>query len=145
MLSTLKERDVILEKMWDLLEDVPMEPYTERLQESFCCFPVGTQKEEILHWFDDRHSKGVVYLMYGTPHWEHNGGESAFYKCIKEEVGTYLQENYGVDPEKCELYKEMVDRVWNDVDLVCKINDRIAEHIDAVLEDHDLETLEAIE
>lgn len=28
-------------------------------------FPAGTHREDIWHWFDERHSKGVTYLMYG--------------------------------------------------------------------------------
>lgn len=142
MLSTLKERDAFLEKMWDMLDSIPPDPWTATLPEDFLHFPKGTKIEDIFRWFDERHSKGVDYLMYGIPHWKRPDDEATSYKCIKEEVGTYLQENCGVDPEKCELFKEMVDRVWGDTDLICKINDRIAEHIDAVLEEHDLETLE---
>ena len=28
-------------------------------------FPAGTDREEIWHWFDEKHPKGVVYLMNG--------------------------------------------------------------------------------
>lgn len=28
-------------------------------------FPAGTEREEIRHWFDERHPKGVVYLLHG--------------------------------------------------------------------------------
>lgn len=28
-------------------------------------FPAGTEREEIWHWFDERHPKGVAYLLYG--------------------------------------------------------------------------------
>ncbi|MCI9258461.1 hypothetical protein [Acutalibacter sp.] len=28
-------------------------------------FPADTFREDVWHWFDDRHSKGVSYLMYG--------------------------------------------------------------------------------
>ena len=27
---------------------------------------VGIHREEIWHWFDVRHSKGVAYLLYGS-------------------------------------------------------------------------------
>ena len=41
-----------------------MNPETERMEEDFLCFPIGTHREEIWHWFDERHSKGVYYLLY---------------------------------------------------------------------------------
>ena len=65
-ISTLQERDAKLERLWDKLADVPMNPETEEMEEPFLHFPVGTNREDIWHWFDERHSKGVVYLLYGT-------------------------------------------------------------------------------
>lgn len=64
--STLQERDTELERLWAEFADVPMDPETEEMEEPFLHFPVGTNREEIWHWFDERHSKGVVYLLYGT-------------------------------------------------------------------------------
>lgn len=64
-MSTLKERDEELEKLWLALEDVPMNPETECIESEFLCFPAGTNREEIWHWFDERHTKGVHYLLYG--------------------------------------------------------------------------------
>ena len=55
-----------LEQLWGEFADVPMNPETEEMEEPFLHFPVGTNREEIWHWFDERHSKGVVYLLYGT-------------------------------------------------------------------------------
>ena len=43
-----------------------MNPETEKIEEPFACFPAGTEREEIWHWFDRRHSKGVAYLLYGN-------------------------------------------------------------------------------
>ena len=63
-METLKERDQLLEHLWDLLEDVPMNPDTEKLEEAFLHFPAGTDRNDIWGWFDKRHSKGVVYLLY---------------------------------------------------------------------------------
>lgn len=65
-MDTLQKRDSELERLWDEFADVPMDPETEKMEESFLHFPAGTDREEIWHWFDDRHSKGVVYLLYGT-------------------------------------------------------------------------------
>lgn len=60
---TLHDRDAILEELWSALEDVPMNPETERMDEDFLDFPAGTLREDIWHWFDERHSRGVAYLM----------------------------------------------------------------------------------
>lgn len=54
-----------LEKFWEQFEDVPMDPVTECMEAPFLDFPAGTHREEIWHWFDERHSKGVAYLLYG--------------------------------------------------------------------------------
>lgn len=64
-MRTLRERDKELERLWAEIEDVPMDPETERMEEPVLSFPAGTHREEIWHWFDERHSKGVAYLLYG--------------------------------------------------------------------------------
>lgn len=63
-MDTLEERDRKLERLWAELEDVPMNPDTEEMEEQFLHFPAGTNREEIWEWFDERHSKGVAYLMH---------------------------------------------------------------------------------
>lgn len=60
--------DEQLEFFWDQFADIPMDPETERMEEDFLCFPIGTHREEIWHWFDKRHSKGVYYLLYERNH-----------------------------------------------------------------------------
>ena len=64
IMETLAERDAKLEKWWAGLEDVPVDPDTEQLEEAYLIWPFGTDREEIWHWFDRRHSKGVAYLLY---------------------------------------------------------------------------------
>lgn len=64
-METLEERDKKLETLWVELEDVPMDPDTERIEEPFLDFPTGTKREEIWRYFDERYSKGVAYLLYG--------------------------------------------------------------------------------
>lgn len=63
-MSTLKQRDKLLEEKWLELEDVPVNPETEKLEAPFLHFPIGTDKEDIWHWFDERHSKGIIHLLY---------------------------------------------------------------------------------
>ena len=65
-IDTLRERDKILEDLWTEFGDVPMNPETECMEQSFLGFPAGTHREDIWHWFDERHSKGVAYLLYGV-------------------------------------------------------------------------------
>lgn len=64
-IAPLTDRDEALEKLWAEFGDIPMNPETERIEEPFLSFPAGTHREEIWHWFDERYSKGVAYLMYG--------------------------------------------------------------------------------
>lgn len=63
-IETLKERDKKLERLWEEFADVPMDPETECMEEPFVGFPAGTHREDIWHWFDERHSKGVAHLLY---------------------------------------------------------------------------------
>ena len=62
--ETREMTDEMLELLWSMLEDIPMDPETERMEEPFLTFPAGTYREEIWHWFDGQHSKGVAYLLY---------------------------------------------------------------------------------
>ncbi len=59
-------KDQRVEELWRGFEDVPMNPETECMEESFLDFPAGTHREEIWMWFDENHSKGVAYLLYGA-------------------------------------------------------------------------------
>lgn len=65
-MDTLQTRDAKLEQLWGEFADIPMNPETEKMEEPFLHFPAGTDREDIWSWFDERHSKGVVYLLYGT-------------------------------------------------------------------------------
>lgn len=56
-------RDVVVEELWDNLADVPIDPETEELDEPYYIWPKGTDKEDIWHWVDEHHSKGVAYLL----------------------------------------------------------------------------------
>lgn len=59
--------DELLAKMWDTLTDIPVDENT-CLEIPWFVFEKGTYNEDIWHWFDDRHSKGVWYLIYSTYH-----------------------------------------------------------------------------
>ena len=64
-IETLLDRDEVLEELWEQFGDIPMNPETERIEEKFMGWGPGVHREEIWHWFDERHSKGVAYLLYG--------------------------------------------------------------------------------
>ncbi|MBO5918727.1 MAG: hypothetical protein J6Q14_08185 [Oscillospiraceae bacterium] len=58
--------DSEVEELWSALDDVPMNPETERMEKPFLIFPAHTEREEIWKWFDKHHSKGIAYLLYGV-------------------------------------------------------------------------------
>lgn len=64
-IDTLEDRDALLEEIWEKFGDVPVNQETEKLEDDFLHFKKGTDKEDVWHWFDERHSKGIAYLLYG--------------------------------------------------------------------------------
>lgn len=58
--------DEVLEQLWQSFADVPMNPDTEKMEAWFLHFGAGTDREDIWRWFDQHHSKGVAYLLYGA-------------------------------------------------------------------------------
>lgn len=55
-----------LEKLWLELRDIPTTEDGIEIDQSFHIWPKGTDVNVVWHWFDDRHSKGMVKgLMYG--------------------------------------------------------------------------------
>jgi len=63
-IEPLADRNVELEELWAAFCDLPMNPETECMEAPFLSFPVGTHREEVWHWFDERHSRGVHHLLY---------------------------------------------------------------------------------
>lgn len=63
-LQWAEERDKDLEFLWRELEDVSVDPVTERIEEAWHGWEAGTHREEIWRWFDEIYSKGVAALMY---------------------------------------------------------------------------------
>ena len=58
-----KFSDEQLEELWGILGDVPVNDDDE-IMEPCIDFPAGTHKEDVWHWFDEKHSKGVYALMH---------------------------------------------------------------------------------
>lgn len=59
------ENDKKIEQLWNELRDVPFDDEEGQLvlSESWNIFQKGTEREEIWHWFDENHSKGVAWLL----------------------------------------------------------------------------------
>lgn len=71
--------DEALEKMWDELEDVPVDE-NECIDIDWHGWNKGTHREEIWHWFDEQHSKGVGWLMNERPDPYVTGKEQSYEK-----------------------------------------------------------------
>ncbi len=63
---TQEQMDKLVEKVWKGLEDITFyekedgELYIGR---DYLDFKNGTSREDIWHWFDENHSKGIYYLL----------------------------------------------------------------------------------
>ena len=57
--------DIEIEKLWNELTDIPFDESENDLvlSEDWFVFDKGTEREDIWHWFDEHHSKGVGWLM----------------------------------------------------------------------------------
>ena len=86
-IETLRDRDMALEEMWRQFADVPMNLETECIEEEFFGWGPGVSREEIWHWFDQRHSKGIAYLLYGTTP-EPGATMLMYYKSLCDSCGT---------------------------------------------------------
>lgn len=107
-MEPLQERDAALEQIWKQFADHPMNPETEEIEAPFLHLPmndedylvyfdIGTPREDILKWFDERHSKGVVYLLYGRPFYEKDPDEvSPLRELVKQEVPFLLSEIFHI-------------------------------------------------
>lgn len=56
--------DEVLDFLWEEFSDVLIDD-DECILDDFIGFEAGTHREEVWQWFDERHSKGVAYLMFG--------------------------------------------------------------------------------
>lgn len=113
-MRTLHERDAVLERLWKQFTDIPMNHDTEKMEEPFMDFPAGTAREDIWHWFDERHSKGVVYLLYGRPFYE-KGPDDVYplKEFIKQKVLFRLSEIFHI-PDS-ELAPHIIDACIEDL------------------------------
>ena len=52
-----------IEKIWDGLSDIPIDPETEKLDVPYYIWPKGTDKEDIWYWFDEN-TAGVLLIFW---------------------------------------------------------------------------------
>lgn len=107
-MEPLQERDAALEQIWKQFADHPINPETEKIEapflhlpmsndDYFVSFDAGTTKEDIWRWFDERHSKGVVYLLYGRPFYEKDPNEVyPLRELVKQNVPFLLSEIFHI-------------------------------------------------
>ena len=57
--------DPDLEQFWDAFGDTAINDLDE-IEDPFLDFPALTYRFDIWHWFDERYSKGVYFLAYGS-------------------------------------------------------------------------------
>lgn len=58
-------RKFLAKELWKRLEDVPMNPETEKIEEEWNGFSIGTLREDIWHWFEETFSVSVATDMMG--------------------------------------------------------------------------------
>ena len=120
-MRTLHERDAVLERLWKQFADIPMNPDTEKMEEPFMDFPAGTAREDIWHWFDERHSKGVVYLLYGRPFYEKDFDEVYLLReFIKQEVLFRLKGSLNIPDGRLSPYiiSACVENLYDNSDVM---------------------------
>lgn len=94
-----KTQDELVEAMWDTFVDVNTVDVLnekghmeERIEQNWFCFCKGTDRVDVLRWFDIHHSKGVNWLLYDR---DCKDDTTADKKAI-----CYLIENYFYDCEQ---------------------------------------------
>ena len=146
-MDTFQKRDVALEQIWKQFADHPMNPETEEIEAPFLHLPmndedylvyfdIGTPREDILKWFDERHSKGVVYLLYGRPFYEkfYRDDVSALRELMNQEVPFRLSEIFNIPDDQLapHIIEACIDDLCNNSDSIFNY-DSVDAHIRGTL------------
>lgn len=54
-----------IDNLWGEFGDLPMNPETERIEQEWNHFPVGTHREDIWHWFEECFGISVATDLMG--------------------------------------------------------------------------------
>ena len=57
-----RTQNELVEAMWKTLTDINIDE-DEYTEQNWFVFPIGTHRDDIWHWFDEHHSKGVGWLI----------------------------------------------------------------------------------
>lgn len=63
--ETKQNRIVKAKLLWEKFGAIPMNPETECTEKSWYCFPAGTHREEIWHWFEETFDVSVAEDLMG--------------------------------------------------------------------------------
>lgn len=125
-----KLKDQKYEKLWEELEDVPFIENKDKelvLDGKFLDFEKGTPVEEIWHFFDEKHSKGVGYLMneYKTNNMEETQKkvETIYEKVITDGLKDTWSGNYVIDLKQLKLNSKEENLFINMLNSDSRIND----------------------
>lgn len=92
--------DKKLEYLWEEFGDVLVDD-DECILDDFLGFECGTHRETVWRWFDEHHSKGVAYLMFGSE----SGKKIVCKRCgneVQEEEDEELRKEYPYYCPKCD-------------------------------------------
>lgn len=56
-------KEIYVKDLWEEFGDIPMDPETEEIEESWKHFLPGTHREDIWHWFEEHFDISVAELM----------------------------------------------------------------------------------
>ena len=117
----LKERDEQLKALWEEFQNVPRSEPSDRfahITEDFYFWKAGTDVNEILSWFEARHSYGVQKLLYpNTPTTQEEEDEEEIRFAIEDMDDEDISDCYGITREEMmDLVPEMARRMRQYID-----------------------------
>ena len=117
----LKERDEQLKALWEEFQNIPRSDADRRfahITEDFYFWKAGTDANEILSWFEARHSYGVQKLLYpNTPTTQEEEDEEEIRFAIEDMDDEDISDCYGITrKEMMKLVPEMARRMRKYID-----------------------------
>ncbi len=64
--SYINWKQIYVKGLWEEFGEIPMNPETEEIEESWNEFPCGTHKEDIWHWFEETFNISVAEDLMGV-------------------------------------------------------------------------------
>lgn len=76
--------DQQIEKIWKEFADIPVDA-EDMIETNFHIWQAGEDKQLIWEWFDEHHSKGLAWLMYG---------DEGIIEAHREEIAERVKDGY---------------------------------------------------